>query len=252
MTTTNLSARQVIALQQAPGGVWRPAELIYMPEMTLRQLWGPQKTLSLRHLDLVYYEFDEPFVRSALAASDLDAFVEGAASTLQAPLEANERLTLRIAPDRSALWEDEALMQVDGLSDLPLGDLVPTPTPGVFTPLAPLPNTSELSTVVGSTDLDVGLTIFSRLRRVAFLELARRIAGETDAVGSTSSRPWSTNWRCGRRDLLRTRSDLTSRWLCWLHCRPASRSYRPYPNCWRPGRPSTTPGSCRTCLTARP
>lgn len=179
ITSSNLLARQVIALQQTPDGVWRPSELVYMPELTLRTLWGSQKTLNLRHLDLVYYEFDEPFVRSALAASDLDAFVEGAASTLQAPLEANERLTLRIAPNRSALWEDEALMQVDGLSDLPLGDLVPTPTPDVFTPLVPLPSTSELSAVVGSTDLDVGLTVFSHLRRVAFLELARRIVGGT-------------------------------------------------------------------------
>lgn len=43
----------------------------------------------------------------------------------------------------------------------------------------PLPSTSELSAVVGSTDLDVGLTVFSHLRRVAFLELARRIVEGT-------------------------------------------------------------------------
>lgn len=179
ISSTGSGARRVIALRRTLDGTWRPSELIYMPDNTLTALWGPQKALNLRHLDLLYYEFDEPFVHSAIATSDLDGFIERAAANLQLPLEVNERLTLRIAPDRSTLWESGAPMQVDGLSDIPLGDLLPMPTPGFGVPLVPLPNTSELSAMVGSTDLDVGLTIFSRLRRVAFLELARRSTRET-------------------------------------------------------------------------
>lgn len=97
--------RSRFALQRGQDGDWQVVGFSDIPDDVQRALWGPQQALESRWVRIIFYAFDEPYVRSAVA-DGLDSYAAQVADDLGVPLADQPPLEIHLAPRDTALWQE--------------------------------------------------------------------------------------------------------------------------------------------------